>query len=91
MPQNYILWHNQILAGVKPPIIDLKNVESTWVSFGKLFQKPLIALGIDRRKLQDKKLSACRFNRAIEPKCFTQPLLLNVNYPDRIASIILAA
>jgi hypothetical protein len=49
--QDDIVWHNQAFAGVKPSIINLKNIETIWVRLGKLIQEPLIALGIDMGKL----------------------------------------
>jgi hypothetical protein len=74
--QNDVLWHNQVFALVKPPIIDLKNVETIRIRLGELIQEPLIALGIDMGKLQKKGLSRCRLNRTLEPKCFEDPLPL---------------
>ena len=68
--------HNQIFAGVKAPVIDLKNVEAIWIRLGELIQKPLIALGINMRKLAEEGFTCRRFNCCIEPKCFEQPLPL---------------
>ncbi|CAA9339075.1 hypothetical protein AVDCRST_MAG94-2231 [uncultured Leptolyngbya sp.] len=41
---------------------------------GELVEKSLIAVGIDVRKLQEKRGSRSGFNRTIQPEGFEQPL-----------------
>ncbi len=72
--QNHILWNHQILAGVKSSVIDLKQVGSVWVRLGKFIQESLKAHNIGMGELQEKGCSRCRFNCAIKPKRFEQPL-----------------
>jgi hypothetical protein len=72
--QNKILRHKQIFAGVKAPIIDLKNIETIWICLGKLIQEQLIAIGIYMRELQKERFSRGRFDCPVEPKYFEQLL-----------------
>jgi hypothetical protein len=63
-----------MFAGVKAPIIDLKNVETIGVCLGKLIQEPLIAIGIQMRELQKEGFTRCWFDCSVEPKRLKQPL-----------------
>ena len=74
--QMQLLWHHQSFALVKASVIHLKHVQTIGICFGKLIQKPLIALGIDMRKLQEKGGSGCRFNGTVKPERSEQPLPL---------------
>lgn len=55
-------------------VIDLENVQTVRIGFGKLIQEHLVALTIDMRELQKELLSGGRFHRPIEPKRFELPL-----------------
>ena len=59
---------------MKAPIIDLQNVQTVLIVCGELVEKALIAVGIDVRKLQEKRGSRSGFNRTIQPEGFEQPL-----------------
>jgi hypothetical protein len=59
---------------MKSPIIDLQNVQTVLIVCGELVEKSLIAVGIDVRKLQEKRDSRSGFNRTIQPEGFEPPL-----------------
>ena len=65
-----------MFAGVKAPIIDLKNVETIGVCLGKLIQEPLIAIGIQMRELQKEGFTRCWFDASVEPKRLEQPAMI---------------
>lgn len=59
---------------MKGTVIDLKNIESLGIGFGKGIEKQLITAAIDMRKLKKEVLSRGGFHGSIQPKGFELPL-----------------